>query len=291
MERILVTGATGNIGAALLRELAGQPGVEAVAALRDPARAPRGVTAVRFDFSEPETFAPALRGCARVFLLRPPAVTASFGPLIEQMRRAGVRQVVFVSVQGAERNPFLPHSRTERLLRASGLASTLLRPAYFMQNFLGPLRADLEERHCIFLPAGRARFTLVDTRDVAGVASLVLVAPVDRYAGRAYALTAAHSMSFARMAAELSRGLGRPIGFISPGPWRFYRTKRREGMPRPFALVMLLLHWLPRFQAEPPVTGDLAALLGRPPREFAQFVADYRARLTPAAAPPPARSR
>ena len=71
--------------------------------------------------------------------------------------------------KGAENNRFIPNHKTEQLLICSGLAYTLLRPAYFMQNFTTTLRADLVERHRIFLPAGRARFTLIDVDDISRV--------------------------------------------------------------------------------------------------------------------------
>jgi len=81
------------------------------------------------------------------------------------------------------------------------------------------------------------------------------------------------------MADQLTAGLGREITYISPNPWTFFWTKKREGLAPGFILIMLLLHYLPRFQAEPPVTGTVAALLSQPPREFAQFVAENRVAL------------
>ena len=104
-----------------------------------------------------------------MFLLRPPQLTDDFGDFIARAGRGGWRHIVFLSVQGAENNRFIPHHKTEQLLICSGLAYTLLRPAYFMQNFTTTLRADLVERHRIFLPAGRARFTLIDVDDISRV--------------------------------------------------------------------------------------------------------------------------
>jgi len=70
--------------------------------------------------------------------------------------------------------------------------------------------------------------------------------------------------------------LGTPITYVSPGPWRFYRTLRRDGREPGLILVMLLLHMLPRFTATPPVTHTVTDLTGRAPIEFAQFVAAHR---------------
>lgn len=285
MKRILITGATGNVGLEVIRALYERGGADLRAGVREVARgaaaiAPYpGVQPVAFDFADARTYAPALAGCESLFLLRPPQVTDAFGKLIAEARRAGVRHVVFLSVQGAENNRFIPHHQTEKLLRESGLAYTLLRPAYFMQNFTTTLRADLVEQHRIFLPAGRARFTLIDVRDIGDVAAVVLLDPGTRYHSQAYALTAQYRLSFQQMADQLSAGLGRPITYVSPSPWRFFWTKKRQGLAPGFILIMLLLHYLPRFQAEPPLTMAVADLTGHPPREFQQFVADYRAEL------------
>lgn len=285
MKRILVTGATGNVGREVVQALQHLGGVIIRAGVRHVAlheatwRAWPQVQPVVFDFCDAATHAAALAGCDGLFLLRPPELTDAFGDLIARARRAGVGHIVFLSVQGAEDNRFIPHHKTEQLLRASGVPYTLLRPAYFMQNFITTLRADLVARHRIFLPAGRARSALVDVRDVGSVAAVVLAEPGAQHHGQAYTLTAQHRLTFQQMAEQLTAGLGVPIAYESPTPWTFYRAKRREGLAPGFILVMLLLHYLPRFLAEPPVTSTIAELLGRPPIEFEQFVADNRSAL------------
>jgi len=285
MQRILITGATGNVGRAVLAALPRGADLDIRAGVRDVARGAAALAAypharpVPFDFADPASQEAALAGCDSVFLLRPPQLTDDFGDFIARAGRAGVRHIVFLSVQGAEHNRFIPHHKTEQLLMKSGLAYTLLRPAYFMQNFTTTLRPDLVARHRIFLPAGRARFALIDVDDIGRVAALVLTEPGPRHHGQAYTLTAQYRLTFQQMADQLSAGLGRVIRYESPGPWRFFWTKKREGLAPGFILIMLLLHYLPRFQAAPPVTDTVAALLGQPPVEFARFVAANRAEL------------
>jgi len=291
MNRILVTGASGQVGSAVIAALLALDGVVIRAGVRDLARAAaKGggdarVQPVGFDFLDPSRQDAALADCDALFLLRPPQLTGDFGDLIERARQHGVAHIVFLSVQGAQRNRFIPHRRIEQRLMSGGVPYTLLRPAYFMQNFTSTLHDELACRHRIFLPAGNARFTLVDVDDIARVAARVLTQPGTQHHGRAYTLTSQTPLSFQQMANQLTAGLGTPITYTSPGAWRFYRTLRRDGRAPGLILVMLLLHLLPRFSGTPPVTHAVAELTGRAPTEFAQFVAAHRDELLS----PPAR--
>lgn len=282
MKRILVTGATGQVGSAVIAALRGAHGVDVRAAVRDVTSAARNwngasnLQPVQFDFLDRASQDAALADCDSLFLLRPPQLNSDFGDLITRAGRHGVTHIVFLSVQGAEHNPFIPHHKIELRLMSSGVPYTVLRPAYFMQNFTSTLHDELLRRHRIFLPAAKARFTLVDIGDIARVAATVLTKSGAQHYGQAYTLTSQTPLSFQQMADQLTTGLGMPITYESPSPWRFYRTRRREGSAPGLILVMLMLHMLPRFTATPPVTHTVADLTGRAPIEFAQFVAAHR---------------
>ena len=282
MKRILVTGATGQVGSAVIAALRDVEGVAVRAAVRDVASAtgkwngnPK-VQAIRFDFLDCASQDAALAACDSLFLLRPPQLNSDFGDLIARARHHGVTHIVFLSVQGAKSNRFIPHHKIERRLMSSGVPYTLLRPAYFMQNFTSTLHDELVRRHRIFLPAGNAPFTLVDVGDIARVAARVLTESGTQHHGPSYTLTSQTPLNFQQMADQLTTGLGTPITYESPGPWRFYRTLRRDGREPGLILLMLLLHMLPRFTGAPPVTPTVAQLTGRAPTEFAQFVAAHR---------------
>jgi uncharacterized protein YbjT (DUF2867 family) len=282
MQRILVTGATGQVGSAVIAALRAYDHIVVRAGVRDFAleaakwRGDGRVQPVAFDFLDSASQDAALADCDSLFLLRPPKLTHDFGDLIARARQHGVSHIVFLSVQGAESNRFVPHHKIERRLVSSGVPYTMLRPAYFMQNFTSTLHDELVRRRRIFLPAGTARFTLVDVSDIARVAALVLTQPGTQHHGQAYTLTSETPLNFAQMAAQLTTGLGTPITYVSPSPWRFYRTLRRDGRAPGLILVMLLLHMLPRFAGTPPVTRTVADLTDRAPIEFAQFVATHR---------------
>ena len=135
MKRILVTGATGQVGSAVIAALGRVDGVAVHAAMRDVASAARkwkgqaNVRPVVFDFLDRASQDAALADCDSLFLLRPPQLNSDFGDLIARARQHGVTHIVFLSVQGAERNPLIPHHKIERRLMSSGVPYTLLRPA------------------------------------------------------------------------------------------------------------------------------------------------------------------
>jgi len=275
---ILVTGSSGLVGREVASRLAGRAPVRL--ALRDLAHGEDGITEaerVRFDFRDPETFDAALHGVGRVFLLRPPRLARprrDFGPFVAAMQRAGVGQVVFLSVRGAAGNPLLPHHGIERLLEASGLPWTHLRPNDFMQNFATVHRADISGRGEIWAPAGRGRTSFVDARDVAEAAARTLTEP--GHERRAYTLTGSEVFGLGEVAALLSEALGRPVAYRNPGIPAFLRHNRAAGRPLALGLVMTGVYTAARLGLAAEVTPDLARLLGRPPTALRSFIQDYK---------------
>ena len=287
MKNILITGATGNVGTAVLAALANvSHGFNVVAGLKDPAtdsaKVAKYATSFRkFDFTDSTTYAPALRNCDLLFLLRPPQISDTkkyFKPLIETAQSCGVRHIVFLSVQGVEKSSIIPHHKIEKMIVESKIPYTFLRPAYFMQNFTSTLHDDLATKKLIFLPAGKAKFTLIDVRDVGQVAAEIMT-NLPKHLHKAYELTCSEKLTFQEMADKLSAGLGIKIKYESPNLWRFFWQKRRENVPAGYILVLIMLHYLPRFQAEPNTTDCVETLTGKKPHSFEQFVADYKTQL------------
>ena len=272
---ILVTGASGTVGREVAARLSGRAPVRL--GLRDLARGGTA-DASRFDFLDPSTFGPALRGVNQVFLLRPPQLARArhdFGPFIAAMERVGVRRVVFLSVRGAGGNPLLPHHGIERLLERSALAWTHLRPNDFMQNFATVHRADIRDRSEIWAPAGHGRTSFVDVRDVADVAVRVLTEA--GHERRAYTLTGPEALTMDRVAAVLSAALGRRIAYRNPGVLAFLRHVRAAGHPLAVGLVMTGVYTAARLGLAAKVAPDLEQLIGRPATPFPVFAQDYAA--------------
>lgn len=288
MQRILITGATGNVGMEVIKSLLElSSDVEIVAGCRDTTQDKQtllhyNVSIQKFDFTDIATYRPALENCHVLFLLRPPQISDTeqyFKPLITIAKEAGIRHIIFLSVQGVEKNSIIPHHKIEKLIVESEIPYTFLRPAYFMQNFTTTLRQDLINKKLIFLPAGNAKFTLVDVRDVGKVAARIIV-DTKKHIDTSYELTCKEKLTFKEMADALTAGLGIQIKYQSPNLLHFYFTKLHDKIPSMLVLVMIMLHYLPRFQKEPAITNWVEDITGNKPITFQKFIADHKAVLT-----------
>jgi len=231
---------------------------------------------VRFDLHDAATFAPALAGVDRVFLLRPPALAsarADFGPFVAAMAAARVVHVVFLSVRGAGSNPLLPHARIEKLIEASGLPWTHLRPSDFMQNFATVHRADIRDSHELWSPGRGGRTSYVDVRDVAAVGARVLTS--SGHDRRAYTLPGGGALDLDEVARVLSAVLGYTVVNRDPGALAVLRCSRAVARPLQVSIVMLGIGLVARLGLAAAVSGDIAHLLGRAPTTFTAFARDY----------------
>lgn len=279
METVLVTGATGNVGREVVNALVGKAQVRAAVLpselYRMPAQA--DVTYTAFDFLNPASFAPALAGVTRLFLLRPPALANArqhFAPIIEAAKAAGVRHIVFLSLMGVERNPFVPHHAIEMLLRASGMTWTFLRASFFMQNLSTTHRDEIRNRHELFIPAGKSRTSFVDTRDIGAVAARVLMEEGHSY--QCYTLTGSEALTYREVADTFSSELGVQVRYANPSLWAFIRYQRERKTPWVYTLVMAMLYSMTRTGTASLVSDDCARLLGKAPIALREYVHEYR---------------
>ncbi|MCU0491281.1 MAG: SDR family oxidoreductase [Chloroflexaceae bacterium] len=282
---LLVTGALGNVGAEVVMALQ-RRGVAVRAADVNAAaiqqRFGPTVEAVPFDFAQPETFAPAFAGVERMFLMRPPAISdvkRFIFPAIDAAQRAGVQQVVFLSLIGVEKNHIVPHYKVEQHILSVGMPYTFLRPSFFMQNLSTTHRAEIRDRNEIFVPAGRGATSFIDVRDIAAVGALAMAE--NGHANQAYALTGSEALTYSQVATQLSEVLGRTITYRKPGLLRFLLRQRAQGTPLAFTLVMAGIYTTARLGLAGGVTAEVQRLLGRPPITFRQFAKDFQASWQP----------
>ncbi|MFJ8535618.1 NAD(P)H-binding protein [Streptomyces sp. NPDC093591] len=211
---ILVTGATGNIGSALLKELRGTGAGGPLRGLtRDAARAvfPAGVEAVEGDLARAASLKPALDGVRSLFLV------SRVGPdaeILDAALRAGVEHVVLVSsitvLTHPRLGPAAENLAVERLLQDSGMAWTILRPTQFASNALwwaGAIRGG----ETIRVPYADIGLPTIHPADIASVARAALTEPGRR--GRTYALTGPERITARQQVETLAELLGRELPF------------------------------------------------------------------------------
>lgn len=281
MDRILITGATGNVGLEVINYLVEINSSRKIfAGVRNIERAKQiiseknGVEFLEFDFEDPRTFNNAFRSIDRVFLLRPPHISnveKFFKPLIESLKENNVKQVVFLSVQGAEKSSIIPHNRIEQLIKSNGLDYIFLRPSYFMQNLTTTLIEDIKQYRKIILPSGNAKFNWVDIKNIAEV-SAILMENFPQYRNQTIEITGYENEDFATVASMITQRIKTPIQFESVNPLKFYLLKKRSGMQRGMIIVMLLLHFLPRFQKEPQISNFYEKLTAKKPTKLVDFI-------------------
>ena len=230
---ILVTGATGHVGAEVVRLLA-EAGTPARALIHSPDKAAPiqrlGLEVALGDFEQPDTLDAAMAGCAQLFLLSPPSPRQpeQEQQVIDAAKRAGVAHVVKQSAPGAGLVFARWHAQIEQYLAKSGLPHTLLRPNYFMQNFLMSAQ-PVAEQGVLYGITGEGRVSYIDTRDIAAVAAQVLTST--GHQGKAYTLTGPEALSGDEVAERLAAATGREVGSVDVPADAFGQALVGAGLP------------------------------------------------------------
>ena len=211
---ILVTGATGNIGRELTRELHAK-GAKLRLLVRDPARAaalPERAERAVGDLGEPTTLTPAFAGVDTLFLLTQGIGTDYTTAAIAAAQAAGVHHIVHLSSLHVTLDP-LPamarwHHEREEIIRASGIPATFLRPGGFMTNALD-WAGTIREEGFVLDPVGPGRYAPIDPADIAAVAALALTE--DGHQGKEYVLTGDEMFTVTEQVQIIAEVIGRDI--------------------------------------------------------------------------------
>lgn len=257
---ILILGGAGKTGRRVAERLAAR-GAAYHLASRSSARA--------FDWEQPETWAPALRGASALYLtyhpdLAMPGAAERVRELSDLAARSGVRQIVLLSGRGEHH--VWP---SERAVREAGVSFTILRCAWFMQNFSeGHLLGPLLDGELAF-PAGATREPFIDCDDIADVAVAALTAPA-AHAGQIYDLTGPALLSFADAVAEIGRVAGRALRY-TPISLAAYAELLAPHLPAEQVTFFHDLFGMLLDGHNALLTDGVERALGRPPRDFQTF--------------------
>jgi uncharacterized protein YbjT (DUF2867 family) len=280
---ILITGAGGAVGTALVEALQGsdqqirltfrskQKAAQAAAA---------GYDVVILDYAQPATLGPAFSGVDAVFLLSNGILGQAEGEInvVNAAKAAGVTRIVKLSVWGADAETYAlarMHRTVERAIEESGLEWTFLRPNNFMQSFITYDGESIRAKGAFYLPAGAAQVNHIDVRDIARVAARALTEP--GHGGKAYNLSGPRAISYMEAAAILSDALGKRVRYVAVPDDAARAAMIASGAPAIYADYLIELYQFFRTGGAAGVSTAVKDVTGRDPIAFEQFVRDYAA--------------
>jgi uncharacterized protein YbjT (DUF2867 family) len=272
MKRILVTGATGNLGRTVVAILRTK-GFTVRAAARNVGKlAPSvGIEPVVFAYENQATHKAALHDVDALFLMAPPLdpeAPAKLNPLIDLAKTLGVRHIVFNSALGVDAVEQAPLRIVERYLMASGVPYTILRSNFFMENFSTGFLAPMVKQGGIFLAAADGKTSFISVADIAEVAAAAFVKGL---VSKEYNLTGQEALDHNQVAAAISKVSGKPISYQAIPEEAMLSGLRGTGMPESAVQYVGVLYSAVRAGHTGAVTQDVETVTGRKPTTFEMF--------------------
>jgi uncharacterized protein YbjT (DUF2867 family) len=277
---ILVTGASGNVGKAVLQEVA-KSGAKHRAMYRsavEVTKAPPGTETVIADFAKKDTLLTALRNVDSVYLVCSPipGLVELESSMIEACAAAGVKHVVLNSAMGAgDYDKSFPswHRKVEDKLKATRLSYTILRPNSFHQNVVAFFAPTIQTQGVFYSSMDAARVGFLDVRDIAVVAAKALAG--GEHSGKTYELNGPQALSYPEVAEKISRHAGRSVQYVDIPLEAQRKAMLEQGMPEWQVTALLQLQEYYTGGKGGSVDGLLQQLLGRAPITMDQFLAEF----------------
>jgi uncharacterized protein YbjT (DUF2867 family) len=268
----LVTGATGNVGGPVARQLH-ERGHGVRALVRNPSRAaslPAGIELATGDLNDQESVSKAVQGVEAIFLMQVGGRLEQTKTMITAARNAAVPRIVLLSSVGARLLPLdgnpMPTALAarEQVLRESGLGVTYLRPCTFASNALwwrDSIRAGK-----VVDATGDGRLAVIDPEDIARVAVAALTE--DGHAGKGYLLTGPEALTSREQVETIAEVIGRSIVFEDVTPHEFAQAAIQRGTSPEQAHLMERLNETLRARRAVDITDDVENITGIAPGTF-----------------------
>ena len=274
--KVLVTGASGNVGSYVVKELL-KMGEHVVVAGTDVKKLINmfgdKVDVIEFDFTKKQTFKNALNGVDRIFLMRPPHLgkPQDLYPFIDAAKRNNIKLISFLSLMGVQKNTIPPHHKIEKYIEGIGVPYAHIRPGFFMQNVSGIHSEEIREQDKIFIPAGKSKTSFIDANDI-GLSIAVVLHKPEKYKNTAHTITGPEALDYFQVAEILSRVTGRKITYDKPGylKYRGYYIRNR-GLDKAYVNVTVALYFMTRMGTAKDVTDEFYKLTGKKSRTFEEF--------------------
>ena len=277
---ILITGASGTVGKAVLAEVArsGEKHRAMYRSKEDAANAPAETETVIADFSDKTSLALALRGVESVYLVCSPipALVQLEGNVIEAGEASGVRRIVLNSALGAgDYTKSFPswHRKVEEKLQAAEFRYCILRPNSFLQNMLTYYAPSIRAQGAFYAAMGNARTSYVDVRDIAAVAAKALQG--SDHDGKIYELNGPQALTCAEAAEKISRHARIAAQYVDIPAEAQRKAMTDQGMPEWQVTALLELQEYYTAGKGGALDGILEGLLGRPPITMDQFLEEF----------------
>jgi uncharacterized protein YbjT (DUF2867 family) len=272
---ILVIGASGTVGSevAHLLKVEGHQVREATSK-KDKAN---GKDKVFIDLATGEGIKEGFTGVDKAFLLSPPGYAdhyAMLSPLIQEAKRQGLKKVVLMTAMGANAAD-TPFRRAEVELEKSGLAYNIVRPNWFLQNFNTFWIQGIREQGKILLPAGDAKTSFIDARDISAVIAKLLT--TDKFDNRDFDITGPEAVTHAQVASVLSEVTGKKVVYEEIEPAAFKKGLVAAGLPVAYVDFLVVIFGFLKQGYSAATTENVKLITGKNPRSLPQYVQDFRA--------------
>jgi len=288
--RVLVTGATGNVGKEVVLRLL-ERGASVRVLTRDAAKGHELFKSERVDYVQGDVNVPdwfkggdAFKSVERLFLLTlsQPNQPDVEGKIARAAKEAGVHQIVKLSVQGATVSDptgslLRWHAFAEEAVLASGVDTVILRPNLFLQNFLRDDAGPIKGQGKFYRSAGNCRISHVDVRDIADVAATVLTEPIQKHSGNTYYISGPQSLTYEELAEIAGKALGKRVEYVPIDDYTAFTNYKSYQLPDTVAHMLVKLFQFYRTNAASEAFLDSKIVTGKDPRSVAQFFADHKA--------------
>jgi NAD(P)H dehydrogenase (quinone) len=276
---IAITAATGQLGRLVVQSLRNRaPSTDVIALVRTPSKATDlGVEVREADHDRPETLDRSLVGVDTLLLISGTEVgkrVAQHRNVIEAATRARVKRIVYTSVLHADVSPLdvaPDHRATEAALKAPGVAYTILRNSWYLENYRGSIPGALAGG-ALLGSADGARVSSAMRADYAEGAAVVLTS--DGHEGKTYELAGDEAFTYDDLAAEISRQAGRTIPYRDLPPAEYAAILESFGLPHGLARAIVGWDVAAAQGALLDESRTLSGLIGRPTTPLAVAVAD-----------------
>ncbi len=281
MKQCLIIGASGNVGSEIVKLLGKNSDIRIRVSTSQAIEIQKNgdIEKTFLNLITGEGLKAALAGIDRVFLLLPAGYTGDtqYGMLsgvLTEAKQAQIEKMVLMSAYGADAVETAPLARIEKELIASGLAYNIIRPNWFMQNFNTYWVDMIRQQHKILLPAGNAKVSFIDVRDIAAVAAELLT--TDKFVNQAFNLTGPKAIDFSEAAQLLSAALQQKVTYEDSDPNLLKQNMLASGASESYADFLLFIFSVLKMGHNAEVTPTVQTILGRAPNDFEKYVLDYK---------------